>query len=271
VADAVPVLRELAAGNNPAALRNAALVSLMIYDQPETGPWAAELLPKTNGSVRTATLALLASRGEWSVALLRAVEAGKLAARDVPPDIVARMGAHRNERVTSALKKIFPADAAKPATEWNRRIAEVEAVLKSGTGNPYAGEAVFTARCASCHKLFFKGGKVGPDLTYYQRDNLGTMLISIINPNAEVREGFEYYLLETTDGRSLSGFLVERDAQVVVLRGLEGEDIALRQSDVKEMRPVGRSLMPEGLLEGLDARQLRDFFAYLRISQPISK
>jgi hypothetical protein len=29
--------------------------------------------------------------------------------------------------------------------------------------------------------------------------------------------------------------------------------------------------MPEGLLEGLTEQQLRDFFAYLRISQPISK
>jgi lysophospholipase L1-like esterase len=34
---------------------------------------------------------------------------------------------------------------------------------------------------------------------------------------------------------------------------------------------MGRSLMPEGLLEGLTEQQLRDFFAYLRISQPISK
>jgi hypothetical protein len=28
--------------------------------------------------------------------------------------------------------------------------------------------------------------------------------------------------------------------------------------------------MPEGLLEGLSDEELRDFFAYLRISQPIT-
>jgi putative heme-binding domain-containing protein len=127
------------------------------------------------------------------------------------------------------------------------------------------------ARCAACHRLFFKGGKVGPDLTNYQRDNLGTMLISIINPNAEIREGFEYNRVETNDGRSLSGFLVERDPQIAVLRGLEGEDITLRSSEIKDLQPVGRSLMPEGLLEGLGDKELRDFFAYLRNSQPITK
>jgi len=40
---------------------------------------------------------------------------------------------------------------------------------------------------------------------------------------------------------------------------------------VLEVRPTGRSLMPEGLLDGLDDRQLRDFFAYLRSSQPFSR
>jgi hypothetical protein len=34
---------------------------------------------------------------------------------------------------------------------------------------------------------------------------------------------------------------------------------------------MGRSLMPEGLLEGLSDQQLRDLFAYLRISQPITR
>ncbi len=271
VPEAAPVLRTIAAGNHAAPLRSATLVALMIYDAPDTGTWAAGFLPRTSGPVRNATLALLASRAEWSLALLRAVAAGQPPAAEIPADIVARIRAHRDERVGEMLAKLFPAPAAAPAADWNRRIAAIEAVLKSGPGNPYAGETHFTARCASCHKLFFKGGKVGPDLTYYQRDNLGTMLLSIVNPNAEIREGFEYVLLETKDGRSLSGFLVERDAQIIVLRGLEGEDIALRQADVKELRPVGRSLMPDGLLEGLSDTALRDLFAYLRISQPITR
>ena len=38
-----------------------------------------------------------------------------------------------------------------------------------------------------------------------------------------------------------------------------------------KQQPIGRSLMPEGLLEGLGDKELRDFFAYLRNSQPISR
>jgi putative heme-binding domain-containing protein len=97
------------------------------------------------------------------------------------------------------------------------------------------------------------------------------MLLSIINPSVEVREGYQYYSVETTDGRSLSGFFVDRDNQVTVLRSLGGENITLRAAEIKDLQPMGQSLMPPGLLEGLTDQQLRDFFAYLRISQPISR
>ena len=185
--------------------------------------------------------------------------------------MVERMRQHEPKQVQMLLRELYPPAPSPAVTDFIARIADVEAKLKAGTGNPYAGEPLFMEKCAPCHKLFFKGGRIGPELTAYQRDNLGTMLISIVNPNAEIREGFQYYSVTTKDGRSLSGFLVERDAQILVLRGLEGEDITLRQADVNLLAPLGRSLMPEGLLDGLDPQQLRDLFAYLRISQPITK
>jgi len=147
----------------------------------------------------------------------------------------------------------------------------VRDVLDDGTGNPYAGEATFMTRCAACHKLFHKGGKVGPDLTPYQRGNLETLLTSVIAPSTEIREGFEYMAVVTVEGRILSGFLVDQDNQIITLRVKAGEDVRIERKDVDEIAPVGRSLMPDGLLQGLDDQQIRDFFAYLRISQPISQ
>jgi putative heme-binding domain-containing protein len=97
------------------------------------------------------------------------------------------------------------------------------------------------------------------------------MLISIVNPNAEIREGFQFITIRTKDGRSLSGFQVDRDNQITVLRGLDGQDVTLTAAEISDVVPIGRSLMPEGLLQGLDEQQIRDLFAYLRISQPISK
>ena len=95
------------------------------------------------------------------------------------------------------------------------------------------------------------------------------MLPSILDPNLEIREGFAYVSVSTTDGRTLAGFLADNDAQVATLRIPNGENVRLPRKEIKVVTPMGRSLMPAGLLAGLTEKQLQDFFAYLRISQPI--
>ena len=107
------------------------------------------------------------------------------------------------------------------------RLDTLEKILTAQPGDPYAGESIFTVRCASCHKLFFKGGEVGPDLTRYQRDELSTMLVSILEPNAEIREGYENVIVTTSDKRVLSGFLSDEGANSIVLRGFDGADITI--------------------------------------------
>jgi putative heme-binding domain-containing protein len=228
-----------------------------------------ELLPKLTGDVQTAALTLLASRPAWGMRLLDAVQGGKLQRAAVPDDVATRLRGSKDRQVSELAARLLP-ETAIVAAEYQMRIDEINGVLKRAPGNPYRGETTFLERCAGCHKLFFKGGNVGPDLTAYQRDNLSTMLLSVVNPSVEVREGFQYYTVETKDGRTLSGFFVDRDNQIVVLRGLEGENITLRPSEIQELQPMGRSLMPDGLLDGMTEQELRDLFAYLRISQPIT-
>jgi len=262
----------LAAASGPATddVRKASLSSLSSYEDEAIGAQVAALLPRVAGDVRDAAFSLLASRTKWSIRLLDAVQAGRVKAADVPDDVATRLRGSGDKPVADLAARVLP-EKTPVAAEFQKRIDEVTAILKGGAGNPYAGEATFTDRCAKCHKLFHKGGNVGPDLTQYQRDNLGTMLLSIVNPSAEIREGYQYYVVATTDDRILSGFFVDRDNQVTVLRGLDGENITLRAADIRAIKPTGQSLMPTGLLDGLSDQQLRDFFAYLRISQPISK
>ena len=269
-ADAVPVLLKIAAGETNTALSKAAFASLGAYDSDTIAASTLEALPKIPAEVRTAAFTLLGSRTKWTQVLMAELQSGKLSPSLVPNDVADQLRVHRDKTISDTAAKLFP-KATTVGYDFKKKLAEVEATLKTGAGSPYAGEAIFMQRCAACHKMFFKGGNIGPDLTIYQRDNLGTMLISIVNPNTEIREGFQFISVETKDGRSLSGFQVDRDNQVTVLRGLDGQDVTITAKEIKQLQPMGRSLMPEGLLEGLTEQHLRDFFAYLRISQPISK
>jgi putative heme-binding domain-containing protein len=270
-ADAVPVLLALAKSDGDIDPRKAALGSLTRYDNASIGTDIAAVYAELPAALRPAAQSLLSSRALWSLAFLKLVDAGVVKPASVSADAIARLRRHTDKPVVELTRKLFPTSAAPLRPDTRAAMDKLQQVLKAGSGNPYAGEPLFTERCASCHQLFHKGGRIGPELTPYQRDDLGTLLPSILDPSAEIREGFVNYLVETKDGRALSGFIADQDANVVVVRGFDGEDVSLDRADIREMNPSRASLMPEGLLDGLSDQQLRDFFAYLRIPQPISR
>ena len=100
-------------------------------------------------------------------------------------------------------------------------------------------------------------------------DDVETMLLHVVNPNAEIREGFETLMVMTDDGRTVIGFLVDRDSQVVVLRGTDGQTVTIPQARIEEMQAQRKSLMPEALLKDMTDQQIRNLFAYLRSHQPL--
>jgi putative heme-binding domain-containing protein len=95
------------------------------------------------------------------------------------------------------------------------------------------------------------------------------MLLNIVNPSALIREGYPTYIAAMTDGRVVSGVLVEADKNVVVLRGGDGKEITLARAEIDGMRQSASSIMPDGLLKDLSDQQVRDLLAYLRSTQPI--
>ncbi|HEX7860872.1 MAG TPA: PVC-type heme-binding CxxCH protein, partial [Verrucomicrobiae bacterium] len=212
---------------------------------------------------------VLASRTAWAEKLLEAVKRGDLAARSVPVEIVEKLRA--DEKLVAQVDEVFGPRRELDKASVDAKLAKFAGVLKTGSGDPFVGYENYNMACASCHKLFGEGGEIGPDLTSYRRDDLDNMLMHIVNPSGEIREGFENVVIETKDGRNLSGFLAERYEETLVLRGLDGESTVVKKDDIVRARAAGASLMPEGLLDGFEEQQVRDLFAYLRSTQPLVK
>lgn len=270
-AAAVPALLDLATNKEASsAVRRASLAALAVFDDDTIPPRLLKSLPDTPNEIKAAAFSTLASRPRWASGMLDALKAGAIPLSSVPAEIIEMLRAHPDKTIADSAMKLFPR-AVSGATDWQRKIAAVEAALNVPGGNPYQGETIYAQRCAGCHRLFFKGGVIGPDLTAYQRDNLGTMLVSIVNPNAEIREGFAYQMIETTTGQTISGCILERDPNVLRVRTLDGQISTLAVTELISITPLGRSLMPDGLLDDLTDAQLRDLFAWLRQSQPITK
>ncbi|MDO8944053.1 MAG: c-type cytochrome, partial [Desulfobacterales bacterium] len=258
------------------ALRAAVLGALQNYDDPVIAEVVLGAYPSLGPASLPVAQTLLASRPNWARMLAEAIRhtntgwtAPPIEPAGFPPGVIRQMKQYRDPGLRELLVSIWP-DAGSPTTaDMDRMIRDRLAMLRDGAGDPYSGRTLFRNTCGSCHRLFGQGGAVGPELTVYNRTDLESMLLAIVNPSAEIREGFENVSIETRDGRSLSGFLSEQDNRTVVLRGLDNQNVVLSRAEVTELQPAGLSLMPEGLLDSLDAQQTRDLFAYLRSTQPL--
>ena len=110
---------------------------------------------------------------------------------------------HDDEDIKAMIAKHWGSVAGASTEQMKADSARLAELLASGSGNPKAGKPLFMANCGKCHVLFSEGGKIGPDLTSFKRDDVPRILSNVVNPNLEIREGFENYVIVTTDGRVL--------------------------------------------------------------------
>ncbi len=267
----VPTLLALLSAKEPDALRKAALGALQAYQDEKIGAEVVRLLPGMSNEVRETAESLLVGRREWSRQLLAAVDSGKVPAKSIPLATLRKLLLHKDKEITGLVRKHWGEVKGATTAQMQKEIDRLGLVVAAGNADPYIGKKLFTARCANCHMLHAKGGSVGPDLTPFKRDDVLHLLLHIVNPNAEIREGFETSVITTENGRTLIGIVVEKDARVVILKSADGQRTVLPMDDIASMSVSGISLMPEGLLDGLSDQEVRDLFGYLRSGQPLNE
>jgi putative heme-binding domain-containing protein len=116
--------------------------------------------------------------------------------------------------------------------------------------------------CSSCHRLGRTGRQIGPNLTGYERDNLDFIVPAIADPSLAIREEYTTFNVVTSDGQTLTGFLIGNDALSVTVMDLSGSKHVIPRREILNLAASATSLMPEGLLAALSDTQIRDLFAY---------
>jgi putative heme-binding domain-containing protein len=266
----VSVLLSLVATSRNDGLRSAALGALHSYADPTIGAQVLGLYRELPEQVREVAQSLLASRKPWAESFAAAIDNGSVDAKTISEATARRLLLYDSPHIAQICKRHFGELSGPSPEELRTRIEKFSDVIRLAKGNPYTGKQLYGQMCGKCHTLFGQGGKIGPDLTTYKRDDLRGMLLNVVHPSAEIREGFENFVVRTTDGRNLTGLIADQDANVVVVRGADGQNVSLARSDVEDMRASPQSLMPEGQLNELSEQQIRDLFAYLRSTQPLN-
>jgi putative heme-binding domain-containing protein len=118
--------------------------------------------------------------------------------------------------------------------------------------------------CIKCHAVGGDGGQVGPDLAgiglKYRREDLMT---SILEPSKVIAQGYETILIQTTNGRTLTGVFKGETADAVNLTDADGKAHRIAKKDVDERAFSPVSTMPNGLSDGMTLQDFADLIAYL--------
>ena len=215
----------------------AALATLAIYDDPAIGADVIKAYANMSDDVLASAQSLLVSRRKWAAQFLAAIEAKTIDPRSVRREDVEKLCSWAMRKSSRWRRSCLDRSSQRLRPNCVRRSTGSQARFTPVPACPSRAARSSTSNVARCHTLFSKGGKVGPDLTTYRRDDLENILLNIVNPSAEIREGYTTSIVAMTDGRILSGIVVEEDKNVVVLRGGDGKEAALARADIDAIRP----------------------------------
>lgn len=265
----VPSLLHLAAAEQEnERIRSAAIKALEPFDAPEVRKALLDDLPRWHGVIRNAALETLSMRPASALALLKMIDAGKIASQDIPLDLLRPLAQFQNDQIDALVHKHW--GNLQPGTP-EEKLAEMRRIsndLRAGAGDLRRGHDLFRTHCATCHKLFGEGESVGPDLTAANRKDREYLLASIVDPSAVIRKEYLSYVVQTTDGRTLNGLLVEQSPGRITLLTAKNERIHVNRSNIESLEESRVSLMPENQLKELKPQEVRDLFRHLQSDGP---
>jgi putative membrane-bound dehydrogenase-like protein len=217
--------------------------------------------PRFSSAARNEILGILVKRTERIRALIAAMEQGKIKGADLPPALQRQLRDHRDPAIREAATRVLGPAAASAREPL---IAKYQGALQL-QGTAEAGRITFQGRCASCHRLGREGHALGPDLVTVRNGGKEKILANILDPNREINGNFASYTVETDDGESLVGIIRAENAASVSLRMAGGVESVLPRERIVRLQGQGRSLMPEGLEEGLTLQDMADLLAFILV------
>jgi putative membrane-bound dehydrogenase-like protein len=254
----------------PVELRGKVLSTLGKLDSPEVPRAVLAAYATSEPELRPQMVELLTQRTAWGKALMEAVAAKTVEANALNENQVRKLLASKDED----LRKLVIAQWGSVREERNPKreqvLAQMRTHLRKTPGDPFKGIEVFKKVCGQCHKMHGEGQEVGPDITLNGRNSFEQLLSNVFDPSLVIGAAYQARIVETKDGRTLTGLVAEDSPQRIVLKVQGGKQEIIPRDQVEESAESKISLMPEGLETQVTPQELADLFAYITLDKPPS-
>ncbi len=271
--DSVPTYQKLVTaavdGDNP--LRGPAIRALAGFNDSATADILIDAYPHLSLAERQDAVNTLCGRRSYAEKLLQAIADNRIPRTDLHAfNVRLLLGLDQgalHDRITEVWGTVreASADRQKAIAQWKQRLAP-DALQEANASN---GRRVFSTSCAQCHRLFGGTGDIGPDLTGSNRANLDYVLQNILDPSAVLGKDYQLTLINTVDGRVLSGIVKSETDSAVTLRTIN-DTIVVAKRDIDDRQLSQMSMMPEQLLDKLEFEEVRDLVRYLASPEQVA-
>jgi putative heme-binding domain-containing protein len=238
----------------PQSVQMAALTSL---DRVSPDGLAAAIVDGWSSftpEIRQKAVDVLLKRPDRTSDLLRAMEQGVIQRRDLSLMQMVALRQHSEPKLQQRAIKVLGVASNANREEVVRRFLPALDLR----GDPRRGKVVFQQRCQSCHRLGNDGFAVGPDLAGARNGGKEKLLTNILDPNREVPPNYFGYTVDTREGDSYTGLIVNETANSLAIRQSLGAEVVVARSQIAKMQVSKLSIMPEGLEEGLTHQDLAE-------------
>lgn len=259
-------LRVTATNHPEVGIRQAAIAALADVDLATACRLAVEQLAGQTDTIDLAPMMRsLLGRKEGSARMDEALRDATISV-DVARELL-RASQTTNNASDSLLETIRRVGRLNDAS-WELTPEFVEKMVKLvvESSDPVRGETIYrrnNLQCLKCHAIGGSGGDVGPDLVSIGASAPVDYLIeSLIAPNAKIKENFHSKTVVTIDGKTFTGIPIAQADGVLSLKLAEGDIATIPEDDVEDIVD-GRSLMADGLVDGLTEQELADLVRFL--------
>ncbi|HIG29650.1 MAG TPA: DUF1080 domain-containing protein [Verrucomicrobiales bacterium] len=212
-----------------------------------------------------AAMNVLSQRKASAKLLLKGMEDKTVNRSHLTAFYVRQLNTLNDPQIDQVLERIW-GKAVKTSEEQEQQINQLNETFSEAplwAYNAREGRKHFELLCMNCHQVKGQGVRIGPDLTGSGSNGSRYFIENIIDPNAVIGLDYQMSIIETKDDEIMSGIIEEKTDSSVTIRTLT-DRVVVTQSEIESLDTSEQSMMPSGLLDTLNDREIVELLKFLR-------
>ena len=252
------LLKSLIVPREQLSVQVAALKTLSSVPDNTISQYLMEQWPSLTPEIQDAAINTFLVNGTRVALLLDAVESGRIPATSISWPRKVGLMQFENDTLKAKARSLFTSKA-------RAGIQDAYKQALSAKGDAVTGKTIFVQNCSLCHQVRGEMGEaIGPDLGTVHNWSAEAVMENTLSPNLSISSGFDTWSVELLNNETVTGVIASETPGAITIRNAGGFERTIGRHDIKSLKALNMSLMPEGMEAQISPEQMVDLVAFLK-------